>query len=78
MTYSPKAKQAKPLEAVFEIDADGNFDIDVLNGDGKNCRQFTAELEQALGTVTNRELKPEFHRDQPASQAMKRRATQSN
>lgn len=78
MSYTPKTQQSKSLEAVIEVGEDGSFSLDVLNGDGKNCKQFTAELEKALGTVTNRELKPEFNRDKSASQAMRRRATQAN
>ncbi|MEL6853495.1 MAG: DUF2997 domain-containing protein [Cyanobacteria bacterium J06607_13] len=60
MTYQPQVAD-DPLEAVIQIDVSGNFNLDVLNGDGKNCREFTDELEQGLGMVDNREAKPEYY-----------------
>ena len=41
------------------IEANGDVTIDAKGFQGGECTQLTKELEQALGEVTRRTLKPE-------------------
>lgn len=50
----------KELEIILEIDIDGDFNIEVIGGNGKNCVDATKKLEEVLGTVDNRKFKPEY------------------
>lgn len=43
------------------IDQEGNSEIDVQGYTGSQCTEVTKAIEQALGTVVEREKKPEFH-----------------
>ena len=43
------------------IDENGAVQIDVEGVKGKTCTDLTADVEDALGTVTNRTKKAEFH-----------------
>lgn len=45
----------------FIIDRFGNIVERVLNGQGPNCLDWTADLEAELGTVEQRQLLPEYH-----------------
>lgn len=62
----------KELEILLEIDENGDFNIEVFNGDGKNCTEATKKLESALGTVTDKKFKPE-HRQQTIQKSTKLR-----
>lgn len=53
---------AGPQEIVIDIETDGTVTIEGKNFEGGECTKFTAEIEQALGKVTQRTLKPEYHR----------------
>ncbi|NCO76668.1 MAG: DUF2997 domain-containing protein [Cyanobacteria bacterium] len=50
----------KELEIMLEVDENGDFNIEVFNGDGKNCVEATKNLEDVLGVVNNRKFKPEY------------------
>lgn len=67
----------KNTEVVVEIGADGNFNFEVLNGDGKTCTALTKPLEEAVGVVTEREFKPEHNRIAPLN-AQSTKKTQLN
>lgn len=45
---------------ILEVDEQGDFNLEVLDGDGKNCVQATQKLESALGTISERQFKPEY------------------
>lgn len=44
----------------YRIGKDGSITETVIDGAGASCLEATRELEQALGTVTTREFKPEY------------------
>lgn len=46
-------------EVEVVIEADGTVRVDVRGVRGPACLEITGPLEQALGTVLRRELKPE-------------------
>jgi len=48
-------------EIQVDIGPDGSVRIDAAGFSGPDCEQATAFLEQALGTVTARRRKPEYH-----------------
>ncbi len=48
------------LKIILEIDKLGDFDLEVINGNGKNCLQASQKLESVLGIVSNRKFKPEY------------------
>ncbi|PSF30014.1 hypothetical protein C7H19_24110 [Aphanothece hegewaldii CCALA 016] len=48
------------MEILLTVNRDGSSEIEVIGGDGKICLEKTKELEDALGVVENRELKPEY------------------
>jgi len=52
------------LEIILEVDELGDFNLEVLNGDGKNCLEATKKLEQVLGVVNDRKFKPEYRQNQ--------------
>lgn len=52
------------LEIILEIDKLGDFDLEVINGNGKNCLQASQKLESALGIVSDRKFKPEYRQTQ--------------
>ena len=58
----------KPTELIVSFDDNGDPTIEVVNGDGKTCKDLTASIEKALGTVSDRKFKPEFHRQQAIAQ----------
>ncbi|PIZ48653.1 MAG: hypothetical protein COY42_05930 [Armatimonadetes bacterium CG_4_10_14_0_8_um_filter_66_14] len=43
------------------IHKDGSQRVEVLGAVGKECLQFTKELEARLGVAGERVLKPEYH-----------------
>jgi hypothetical protein len=45
----------------IRIGQNGKTEIRVEGGQGDDCRAFTRAIEQALGTVEQRELCPECH-----------------
>jgi hypothetical protein len=53
----------KKLEIMLKIDENGDFNIEVFNGDGKNCVEATKHLENALGNVSDRKYKPEYRQN---------------
>ena len=44
-----------------EIAPDGGVKVDAVGFSGADCEQATAFLEQALGTVSEKRRKPEYH-----------------
>mgnify|MGYP001611611826 CR=1 FL=1 len=47
-------------QIIIDIDKDGDVRIDAVGFSGPECTQLTAALEEALGEVTARQLKPEY------------------
>ncbi|HAN45221.1 MAG TPA: hypothetical protein DCQ32_01555 [Cyanobacteria bacterium UBA8156] len=45
----------------YTIDRNGKITERVLGGQGTNCLATTAAIEADLGTVTHRELLPEYY-----------------
>lgn len=43
------------------VDPQGGIQIDAVNFHGADCEQATRFLEEALGAVTNKRKKPEYH-----------------
>lgn len=50
--------QTEPI-ITLEIDQDGNVLVEVSGVQGPSCQALTKELEEALGQVTGKKLKPE-------------------
>ena len=44
-----------------DIAPDGGVEIDAVGFSGPDCEQATRFLEEALGRVTQRDRKPEYH-----------------
>jgi hypothetical protein len=44
------------------IDTDGNIAVQTSGFSGPECKQATADLERALGTVTDDRVTSEYHR----------------
>ena len=44
------------------IDTDGNIEVQTTGFSGPECKQATADLERALGTVTDDRVTSEYHR----------------
>lgn len=59
-------------EIVIDVDRQGNVNIEGINISGRDCTALTKDLEAALGDVTKRELKPEFHQTVGARRSAKR------
>jgi hypothetical protein len=55
-------------EITINVDANGNFTIEVNGSSGENCLSLTQPLEEALGGVDNREFKPEYRQSSPVHQ----------
>lgn len=52
---------AKKDELEISISSDGEVSINVIGAKGKKCLDLTKDLEEILGTVTERETKPQFY-----------------
>lgn len=52
---------AEKQELEITISENGEVDINVLGAKGKNCMNITKDLEDALGLVTNREMKSSYY-----------------
>jgi hypothetical protein len=52
-------KQRRSIEIL--IHPSGSIQIDAIGFSGSDCEQSTAFLEQALGTITTKQRKPEYH-----------------
>ena len=50
---------AKSIEII--INADGTLNIDAIGFKGADCEKAAAFLEKALGQVSGRNKKPEYH-----------------
>ncbi|MDO8812545.1 MAG: DUF2997 domain-containing protein [Gallionella sp.] len=50
---------------IVHIGRDGATTIRVEGGEGDNCLLFTRSLEEALGTVQQREFTAEYHEHDP-------------
>jgi hypothetical protein len=57
----------KPIIEII-VSPNGDISIDAQNFAGPDCETATRYLEEALGTVSNRERKPAFHRRQKTKQ----------
>jgi hypothetical protein len=44
------------------IDSDGNVEVQTSGFSGPECKQATADLERALGKVTDDRVTSEYHR----------------
>lgn len=66
-----KTMSKQELEIILEVDELGNFNLEVVNGDGKNCLQATQKLEKVLGVVNDRKFKPEVRQNQKINQTNK-------
>ena len=49
------------------VDPQGGIQIEAVNFRGPDCEQATRFLEEALGTVTNKRKKPEYHQCRAAT-----------
>lgn len=45
----------------IDIKKDGSISIEALGYEGNECESISAAFEEALGTVTNKEYKPEYY-----------------
>jgi len=52
---------AEKQELEITISENGEVGINVLGAKGKNCMNITKDLEDALGLVTNREMKSSYY-----------------
>ncbi|MFC2616181.1 MAG: DUF2997 domain-containing protein [Treponema sp.] len=52
---------AEKQELEITISENGEVGINVLGAKGKNCMNMTKDLEDALGLVTNREIKSSYY-----------------
>jgi len=50
-------------EIIVDIMPNGKVKMEAKGFHGKQCETTMAELESALGRVTNVKLKPEYHRE---------------
>jgi hypothetical protein len=50
-------------EITINVDANGNFTIEVNGSSGGNCLSLTQPLEEALGGVNERKFKPEYRQN---------------
>lgn len=48
-----------PARIIVLIDDNGECEMEVVGATGKKCLGISQPLEEALGTVTDRQLKPE-------------------
>ncbi len=55
---------SKQPEILLTIDENGETVLEVINGDGKTCTSLTQALETAIGTVRDRQFKPEHRQAQ--------------
>ena len=51
-------------EFEITIGPNGEIQIEVKGAKGKSCVELTAFLEQALGEVKSRDLKPEYYQQE--------------
>jgi hypothetical protein len=51
----------KKQELDIQIARDGTVTVNVLDGKGKSCLDLTKDLEESLGVVLDREVKPSFY-----------------
>lgn len=61
----------KELEIILEVDELGDFNLEVINGNGKNCLEATKKLEETLGTVNDRKFKPEYRQQNQINNTQK-------
>lgn len=55
-------------EIIVDISRDGtSVTVEGKGIEGPDCKALTAEIEEALGVVTERKLKPEYHRARSAA-----------
>ena len=52
---------AQVKEITVDVEADGQVRIEAIGFSGTGCEQTTAFLEEALGTVMDRQRKPEYY-----------------
>lgn len=48
-------------EVIMDIRPDGTIGLEAKGFKGKECDSVLNELEQSLGNVINKKLKPEYH-----------------
>jgi hypothetical protein len=54
---------SRKQEIIVDVSPEGNVKIDAVGYEGKACEQATKALEEALGVVTQKTKKPEYHRE---------------
>ena len=67
-----------PCQIELTIDEKGNVEIAVDGVQGKACLALTAQVESALGIITDRKLSPEYTQTNitsPIQQQLKKGAT---
>jgi hypothetical protein len=50
-------------EIIIEVAPNGQVTIEAVGFKGKSCDAATAAFEDALGTVSDKKKKPEYHND---------------
>ena len=55
---------AEYVNIEYRIGKDGKITERVIGATGSTCQEATAEIEEALGTVSKQELLPEYYQDQ--------------
>jgi hypothetical protein len=53
-------------EVIVEISPQGKVTLEAKGFKGGTCEQVLSKIEEELGTVTNKTLKPEYHERVPA------------
>lgn len=54
-----------PQKITVSISPDGTTEVEAHGVKGQGCTALTEAIEQALGDIRNRELKPEFKMREP-------------
>lgn len=65
-----------PRKIVATVDAEGRVTLDLHGFKGAECEKVTQDLEQALGTVRQRQRKPEFYQERVSQQAQQSQPSQ--
>lgn len=55
----------------IHIDAEGQITVDTAGYKGASCREATRAIEEALGTVNNETMKPEYYMSAHADSQVK-------
>ena len=64
--------KAMKRELKIVIRPNGAVEFDVQGMQGSSCKDFTADLESALGSVQDRSLKESYYQDAELSEEVRR------